>query len=147
MISNAQWNNYINVINNFSDNVNKEVVIWEKLSYNFSRYGEDDYEKNYEQIELECLISYNIFRTWPITKNTKSGDLDEENIVMILNASYLDNLGYLNNDGYLDFDPGNDKFYHMGKEYRAYGDTPVSQAKDNPLLIYVILKRQQKINE
>jgi hypothetical protein len=78
-----------------------------------------------------------------MTDETVSGALDKENIVAMLNRDYLDGLGYLTADGMIDIDPGVDIFFHLGLEYRSAGETPISQAGDNPLHYYLVLKREE----
>ena len=143
-INPAQWQVYKNIINSAHKTFNQDILTWRRLTTGLQVFGEDDPQNNtYEDIQLEVLITYNIFRTWPITQNTPDGLLDRENIVMMLNKKYLSDLGYLNADGYFQFDPGKDKFFHHGQEYRAMGETPVSQAGDDPLHFYIILIRQK----
>jgi len=140
MLTPAQWQSYKDIVNQASESFNQETVTWYRLARNFQRYGEDN-GPVYDQRSLPCLISYNVFRVWPMTKETDSGALDQESLVMMLNIQQMSDLGYLNAAGFLDMDPGQDYFVHMGLEYRAAGETPVSQAGDEPLHIYVILKR------
>ena len=143
-ISDNQWAAYENIINNAHNYFNKAKVVWHRLTTGLQRYGEDNKSNNtYEEITLECLITYNIFRTWPINENTPSGLLDRENIVLMINRKYLTDLGYLNTDGFFAFDPGQDYFTHMGQTYRAMGETAVSQTKSDPLHFYIILIRQK----
>ena len=143
-ISDAQWGVYKNIIDNAHTFFNQDVVIWRRLRTGLQRYGEDDPNNNsYDDINLRCLITYNIFRTWPINKNTPSGLLDRENEVMMLNKQYLQDAGFINSDGFFDFDPGNDLFIHKGQVYRSMGETPISQAKEDPLHFYIVLIRQR----
>lgn len=144
MINSSQWQVYKNIINKAHDIFNQDTIIWKKLTTGLQLYGEDDISNDaYTDIPLKVLITYNIFRTWPITQSTPDGIMDRENIVMMLNKKYLLDLGYLNSDGYFEFDPGRDKFFHHGQEYKAMGETPVSQAGDDPLHFYIILIRQK----
>ena len=143
-ISKAQWQVYKDIINNAHNIFNKDIVTWRRLITGLQPFGEDDPSLNgTEDIQLETLITYNIFRTWPITQNTPDGVLDRENIVLMFTKKYLSDLGYLNSDGYFHFDPGKDLFIHHGQEYRAMGETPISQAYDDALHIYIILIRQK----
>lgn len=143
-ISNSQWNIYKNIINKAHDSFNQDTIIWRRHIRGFQRYGEDTKaNENYNDITLKCLISYNVFRTWPITKETTGGDLDKENITLILNKKYLDDLGYLNADGFFEMTPGKDQFIHKGLEYQPSGETGVAQASTDALLFYIILARQE----
>ena len=144
MISNGMWQVYKNLINKVHDDFNQDTITWKRFIRGKQRYGEDDISHdNYTDINLLCLIAYNVFRTWPMTAKSVAGDLDKESIVVILNKKYLEDLGYLNTNSFFDMDPGKDKFIHHGLEYRASGETQVSQAKDEPLLFYIILSRQE----
>lgn len=142
MLTPTQWQAYKNVVNDAAASFNQEIVVWSRFTRAFQRDGEDNKaNETFTDINLDCLIAYNVFRTWPMTDETVSGGLDQENIVMMLNKQYLDDLGYLNSDGFFDMDPGKDEFTHMGLKYRSAGETPVSQADDGPLHFYIILKR------
>lgn len=142
MLTSSQWASYRNIINQASEGFNKDQITWHRFIRNLPRYGEEGSDR-YEDIVLNCLISYNIFRTWPMTKETTSGSIDKENIVVIINKDYLSNLGYLNTNGFLQMDPGKDTFIHRGIKYRAAGETEVSQAGDDPLMFYIVLSREQ----
>jgi len=144
MLSSAQWQAYKNVVNQAAESFNQEIVTWYRFTRGFQRYGEDnEANAHYDQISLNCLIHFNIFRTWPMTEETIGGAIDQESIVMMLNKKYLEDDGYLNSAGFFDMDPGNDYFIHMGVKYRSAGETPVSQAGDEPLHFYIILKREE----
>jgi len=144
MLTPAQWQTYKDTINSVHDSFNQEVVTWRTLNFGLQRYGEDDKDNvNTTDIGLRCLIAYNIFRTFPMSKETIAGQLDAESMTMILNKKYLSDAGYLSSDGNFQFDPAMDKFFFQGQEYRGSGETPVAQAGDEPLLIYIILKREE----
>jgi len=144
MINLSQWQSFKNIINKAHDSFNQDVVLWKRFTRSYQRYGEDVVGKDYfDDVSLNCLISFNVFRTWPISDETTSGVLDKENMVMILNKNYLDENGYLNDNGFFDMDPGKDYFIHMGIEYRSAGEIPVAQAHDENLLFYIILKRRE----
>lgn len=139
-VTDAQWQEYKDIINGVHDDFNQDTLTWKKFTKSLNRYSEDD-SKAYTDISLKCLVQYNMFRTWPMTKETDSGALDKESIAVYLNSKYLSDLGYMNVEGSFEFDPGNDKFVFKGQEYRSAGETPVAQAKDEPLLTILILKR------
>ena len=144
MLTPAQWASYRDVINQASEGFNKDTVTWRRHIRGFQRYGEDTVaNENYTDISLNCLIAYNLFRTWPMTSETTSGALDKENIVLILNKDYISGLGYLNSNGFFAVDPGKDTFIHRGIRYRSAGETEVGQAGDDPLMFYIILSREE----
>lgn len=144
MLTSAQWQQYINVVNQASESFNQDVITWKRFSRGMQRYGEDTAGVDVPiDIPLDCLIAYNIFRVWPMSKETVGGVLDAENIVLLLNKKYLEDLGYLNSDGFFAMDPGKDKFIHRGLEYRAGGETEVAQAGSEPLMFYIMLSREE----
>lgn len=145
MLTPEQWQAYKNTINAAHNSFNQDTVMWYRFVRGFQRYGEDTLiNEHFNTVSLKCLIEYNAFRTWPVTDETLTGILDKESMVMILNKKYLSDNGYLNSDGFFNFNPGRDKFTHLGLEYRSAGEVPVAQAGDEPLLFYIILKRQEK---
>ncbi len=141
-----QWQAYKNVVNDAADSFNQEIVIWHRLTKSLDRYGEDNKgSETYQDISLNCLLAYNFFRTWPMSDETPTGLLDKESIAMILNRQYLIDNGWLNAGGMFDMNAGKDTFTHLGIDYKAAGETPVSQAGDEPLHFYIILKRLKTI--
>lgn len=146
MLSTAQWQVYKNIINKAHDSFNQDSITWHRHIRGFQRYGEDTkVNEHYDDIILKGLVGYNIFRTWPMTKETTAGATDKENIVLMLNKKYLEDLGYLNSDGFFAMDPGKDKFTHREMAYRAAGETEVAQAGDDPLMFYIVLKREESV--
>lgn len=144
MVTPAQWAAYKNTVNGAAASFNQETITWHRLTKHIQRYGEDDPANTVRtDIDLDCLIQFNIFRTWPMSDETPSGLLDQESITVMLNREYLNGLGYLNSDGFFAMDMGNDLFTHMGVLYKPAGETPVSQAGDEPLHFYIILKREE----
>ena len=144
MLNTAQWQVYKNIINQAHDSFNQDTIVWHRYIGGFKRYGEDEPESNKsEDIDLKCLIQYNIFRTWPMTKKTPSGTDDKESIVLILNKNYLEGLGYTTTDGFFTMNPGKDLFILHGIGYRPSGETEVAQAGDEPLLFYIVLSRDE----
>ena len=144
MLTPAQWQQYIDVVNQAAESFNQDTITWRRFSRGMQRYGEDTASVDVStDITLNCLIAYNIFRLWPMSKETVGGQLDEENIVLILNKKYIEDLGYLNSDGLFAMDPGKDKFIHRGLEYRASGETEVAQAGDQALMFYIVLAREE----
>lgn len=45
---------------------------------------------------LQCL------QNWPINKATVTGELDDENLSILVTKSYIEQLGYLTPEGYWD---------------------------------------------
>ncbi len=142
MLTSAQWQSYRNVINQAMESFSGDDLTWRRFSRSLPRYGEDGSDQ-YDDINLKVLISYNIFRTWPMSDETIAGQIDQESIVAILNKDVLRDGGYLNSDGFFDMNPGKDIFIHRGIKYRAAGETEVGQAGTDTLMIYVILSREE----
>lgn len=143
-ISAADWTKYKEEINSAQDMFNQEDVTWRRSTSSLQRWGTDDgANMGYTDITLKCLISFNWFRTWPITSITEVGDTDKQNMVLWLNMKYLTDNGWVNSDGQFDFQPGKDIFMYKGQEYKAAGETHVALAHDDPLFFQVILRRQE----
>ena len=143
LVPNKSWDRYKRIISTFMDNdAGRQSIIWAKNVDQLLTHGED-YIPKYYRIEIEALCFYNAFRNWPINKATVSGELDEENLSILVTMEYIESIGYLNKDGYWDFDWSKDRFVINGQVYKPSGDTQVAQAKDQALVFMVILKRDR----
>ena len=147
-LSEQDWVDYINTINEFAEDAMQEVITWYRSRGGLDRYQEDNSTERFTQITLRGLMLYNVFRTWPIDRDSETGNLDNQNCVLILNNKALETLGYLGPNGYFNFNSSADKFYVAGIEYRAAGDTAAAQAKaiqtqSYPLLTFIILTRHE----
>ena len=140
LLNTAAWENYKKVINLSHNDFFQETIVWKKLIKRLNRY-EDNNNITYDTINLKCLLAFNVFRSWPTTIETEAGALDSENMVMYLNLNYLMGAGYLSPDNNFKFDPALDYFIYAGQKYRSAGEMPAAQAKDEPLLVMIILKR------
>lgn len=140
MIGDYNWNVYKGIINSIHHEFNQQEVIWRRFTHGLQRYGEGD-NKNYLDVPLKCLLGYNDFRTWPITDRTVAGSVDKQNMYALINIQYLRELGYLSpeKDKYLDLDLDHDYFIYQNQLWRFSGETPVAQAKEEPLLFQIIL--------
>lgn len=138
----ADWAKHINAINAWHEDAFQQDIIWKKNIVNRSYHGEDDNYRDREII-LKGLVSYNFFRSWPIDQPTDTGELDKQNCMAIFNIKWLEEQGHLNEHKQLKFDPGDDKFIINGITYVPAGDSQVSQAYDDPLMIFIILKREE----
>lgn len=141
-MTDAQWQRYINTINEWQEDAFQQEFTWKRAITRTSRYGED-INNRYEYITLKGLIHYNNFRSWPVNMYTDTGELDKQSIMVFLNIAYLNNLGYSDEHGVLKYDPGFDKFIINGIVYVNAGESQVSQAKDEPILSFIILKREE----
>lgn len=143
-IPDSIWEKYKKIVNDFIDtDVGKQHITWKRFINQPLPFGED-VGSQYVDVDLEVLIGYNSFRTWPINQATVSGELDNQNMAMWVSARLLGELGYLNDSGYWDFERSLDRFVINGITYKAAGDTQVSQAKDTALLFMVVLKREEE---
>lgn len=139
---NANWQKFKSVINGLAtDFFNQDQVVWYRQIQNIDPHGEG-IEGTFEQVNLNCLIGYNDFRTWPLDKVTEAGSIDMQHMYLILNVEYLRENGYLNSNGYFAINVENDYFEHKGIFYETDGDTLSAQAGDEPVLFYLVLKRK-----
>lgn len=144
LIPNAIWAKYKNLMFKAHESFNQDTIVWVKHTPRVQLFQEQE-EPSGNRINLLGLVGFNFFRTWPITKHSNSGELDNQNMLVMFNREYLTNLGYVTPNGYFDFDPDKDYFIHRGIKYKAEGDTFLSQAKDEPLHIQIILRREETI--
>jgi hypothetical protein len=141
LISEADWAAYRQIINDASDTFGQQPITWNVVTKRLAFSGDDRDPDTISHISLVGLCQYNVFKLWPNTKESDGGELDKESMAIILNKDYLRNLGYLNGDGNFNYNPEMDNFTINGEIYYPAGDTQVSQAFDDPLHIYIILKR------
>jgi len=142
-VSDKAWEKYKSIIQDFLDiDAGRQKIIWAKHVNQMLSHGED-YTPHYYRVEIEALCFYNAFRNWPINQSTITGELDEENLSILISKKYLEDHHYLNKDGYWEFNWTEDRFIINGIEYRPSGDTQVSQAKDEAIVFLVILKRDR----
>lgn len=120
----------------------RQTIVWAKNVNQLLTHGED-YIPKYYRIDIEVLCYYNAFRNWPINRSTIAGELDDENLSILVTTDYIRELGFLNKEGYWDFNWSMDRFVINGIVYKPTGDTQVAQAKDKALVFMVILKRDR----
>ena len=138
-----EWDKYKSIINDFIDeDAGKQPFVWLRKINQPLAYGEDGGIR-YLPVILEGLFQYNYIRTWPANKSTLSGELEGENMVLYISARMLRENGYVNEFGYPDLNWSEDRFLLNGKIYKPEGDTQVAQAKDEALLFFIILKREE----
>lgn len=138
-----EWDKYKSIINDFIDeDAGKQPFVWLRKLNQPLAYGEDGGIR-YLPVILEGLFQYNYIRTWPANKSTLSGELEGENMVLYISARMLRENGYVNEFGYPDLNWSEDRFLLNGKIYKPDGDTQVAQAKDEALLFFIILKREE----
>ena len=147
-LSDNDWIEYINVINEFASDASQESIIWKRSRGGLDRYQEDNPTERFDTITLKGLVLYNVFRTWPIDRDSETGMLDNQNCMVFLTNKVLNDLGYLNANGYFNFNHAADEFEIAGIKYRPAGDTQAAQAKPMlvqafPLMTCIILTRHQ----
>lgn len=139
----ADWQEYKDILNEFHlDDSNLQDVVWQRLVTNLSRFGEDDNEVR-TNLLIKGLVQYNYFKSWPTNQTTVSGEVDKESLMLWLNIDYLSTNGWLTSNGQFNFRPGEDRFIIRGELYKALGDSQAAQASDEPLLVFIILKREE----
>lgn len=145
MIPQSEWDKYKQIINSFHDSANKQKLYWKKFIGGVNIHGEDitDNVANFQTIELEVLADYNNFRTWPINRSRQEGESDNQSLTVLINKKWLRDRGYLNASNNLGFDAQHDHFILAGIKYSCSGFTDVSQAKEEPLFMQVILERKE----
>ena len=100
MVKNHSWNRYKKIITDFLDwDAGRQTITWAKHVNQYLNHAEDD-SPRYYNIPIEALCYYNAFRNWPINKATVSGELDDENLSILISKNYIEQIGYLNQEGY-----------------------------------------------
>lgn len=141
LVPNKSWDRYKQIITSFMDvDAGRQTIVWAKSVNQLLTHGED-YIPKYYRIDIEALCYYNAFRNWPINRPTIAGELDDENLSILVTTDYIRELGFLNKEGYWDFNWSMDRFVINGIVYKPTGDTQVAQAKDKALVFMIILKR------
>lgn len=143
LVPGSAWTKYKKLIGvDAHESFNQDVITWIK-GRNVIMSNAEEEDSNGAQTDLKCLINYNVFRTWPLTRKENTGESDNQNMVAIFSKNYLSSLNLLNQRGYFDFRPDRDYFVHKGIRYKAEGDTLAAQAQDDPLLFYLVLHREE----
>lgn len=143
-IGNANWNRFKAVIKDAHDTWFQASITWQRYAPTTVPLYNEDKTNTYTDIPLKALVAFNEFRTWPITIKQSSGELDNENMYLLINREYLGEMGYLDASGYFNFNADKDYFIHMGIKYKSEGHTGVSQDQADPLLVLIVLRREEK---
>ena len=94
LVKNRSWDRYKKIINDFLDiDAGRQTITWAKNVNQLLSHGEDEIPKYYN-IPIEALCYYNAFRNWPINKATVTGELDDENLSILVTKSYIEQLGF-----------------------------------------------------
>lgn len=143
MISPSDWSAYKSVIREAHDDFNQQVIIWRRLVASLDRRGEGQNNAIIDT-SIKVLILSNYERTWPISRWTESGLIDDQSLVIIINKEYAEENGWVNDSGYFNMDVAGDRFNINGVWYKPAGESEVSQAHDEPLLFYIILRKSER---
>lgn len=141
LLTDADWAAYRQLIKDASDTFGQQTIIWNSVTKRLAFSGDERNPDEITQISLPCLVQYNVFKLWPNSKETDTGELDKESVAVIFNRDYLNDMHYLNAHGNFEYNPDTDFFTLNGEKYYAAGDTHAGQAHDTPLHVYLILKR------
>lgn len=137
-----EWEQFKQIINDFVDNdAGRQPFLWLRRIEQPLSYGEDS-GIVYTPVQLEGMFHYNYIKTWPTNTERVSGEINLTNLVLYISANLLGSNGYLNQYGYYDFNWSEDRFILNGKVYKPGGDTQVAQARDQALLFFIILYRE-----
>jgi len=140
-VNNKDWTRYKHIVQKFlEDDSGRQPIAWCR-NIDQPLFMGEDVKPKYELVVIEALCYYNAFRNWPINKATVSGELDDENLVILIPKSSITK--YLNRYGYLEFNWSEDRFIINGITYKPDGDTQVAQAKDEAIVFQIILKRDR----
>ena len=142
LMTQQNWDEYIQTMNEWQNDVFQQDITWRRVAVLASSDGEDD-NIRYSDMLIKCLVQYNHFRAWPITQTTDSGEIDKESLMVYFNLNYLKELDLLNEFDQFKFKPDHDIFVLNGLTYKAFGESQVAQAKDKPLFLFIILKREE----
>jgi len=143
LIGLPNWNLYKDIIRSAHDTFNQETVLWQKRLFGLDIHGEDDENAQFQFIPLKCLMNYNDFKVWPLNSPMTSGELDRETTVAIFNLEYLGENNWLTPNGQFQFNQATDRLIHRGIVYKSTGDTQLAQAYNEPLLVHLVLTREE----
>ena len=143
LVDSAIWEDYKELIGiDAADTFFQDEIIWKKANPFLDKHGEDEIGETFVDVILKCLVDYNDFRTWPITRNTETGEIDKQTAVVIFSLKTLKDLGFLNANGNFDYDSDEDRFELDGILYKSMGDTNTAQAQNEPLLFQLVVERE-----
>lgn len=142
LVKPEDWADFKNVMRDAHDTFERKQIQWVRNKTRVNVNMEDSNNVK-ETVTLEVQLNYNYMRSWPITSATETGELDRQSIQLLANKQYLSELGYINTSGAFEYNPDLDRFIIDGLVYKSFGDTAVSQAHDDDILVSIILKREE----
>lgn len=143
----SAWDAFRKAVNDFAEDAFQQPITWKRSLGGLDRYGEDNLDENFENIELRVLSQYNYFRAWPLNKLTETGALDGQSLAVFFNKQVLLTLGYIDANGNFMINEQADYFILNGIKHKPSGTTDVSQAKeetgdkDGAILTMLVLRR------
>lgn len=142
-IDDTEWAEYEDDINDFHNDAFQQSLIWHRTLLRLDVNGNDSNPTTKVPITLKCLIQYNHFRSWPISKESIPGQIDAESVLVFINVEYLKREGFTNIHNQFKYDPGLDRFEIDGIMYVDKGNSKTAQTKDKTLLHFLVLKREE----
>ena len=141
-LTDKDWMNYKNVLNDFFNNdIGLQPIIWLKHQDIPPEFGED--VNSYIKVEINGLLHYNYIKLWPYNQPNVTGSDNNMYFAMYLSKSSLREQGHLINE-YIDLNPEQDRFIINNQVYKPSGDSDLAQSKDEPLWVFIILIRVDK---
>ena len=144
LVGPTNWAAYKALMRDAQETFANQPITWRRRIESLDRFNEDEPLYSYTDITIKALLQYNVFRTWPITRNTDSGDIDEESLMVIINREYLGELGYLTANNNFNFSPSGDRFIISGYTYKCQGYLDSSQDDNEALWVNLILEKENK---
>lgn len=150
LISNEFWEYFKGIQKDAFESFGKDEIALYRQTFNMDFFGEDPdpATSGLEEIILPVLINYNYYRVWGVNTNSQAGEIEAQSLSVLLNKDVLRELypTLLDSKDNLVFDSGRDYFIHRGTRYTAQGETFISQASNDPLLIMLILQVDKRFN-
>ena len=139
----VEWERFKSIIKDAHDTFFQDTIIWRRFIYGLDIHGEDNENATFQDIPLKCLFRYNDFKVWPLNTPTTSGEIDRQTNVVMFNLRYLDGLGYLDANKQFMFCQSADRIIARGVVYKSTGETFLSQAYDEPVMMHMVLTREE----
>lgn len=145
LLSSADWQEYLDQLSAFNEEFASCEVIWRRYQGTNNRFNEDPQESpngRYTDVVLKVLKNDNYMRTWPITKTSETGEIEDTSVQLYIFLPMLKSLGYAIGNQ-MQVNPGYDRFIIDGLVYKIAGRTPTAQA-GNQNAWYTLICRQEE---
>jgi hypothetical protein len=144
LLSDEFWAYFASIQKDAFETFGQDTLTYYKKEYNMDYFGEDGTDDNtlFTQYDLPILINYNYYRVWGVNTNSQAGEVEGQSISVLINKDKLREVqpALMDDRNNFIFDSGKDYFIHRGTRYTSQGETFISQAASNPLLIMLILQ-------